>query len=157
MYYKNEQTTKTCCFTGKRDIPLEKKIEIYNKIKQEILNAIDNGFTNFISGFANGVDIIAAEAVIDIKKQNKNITLSAYLPYSELTKSKKIKPLLEQCDYIKPVSTLYNAGCFHLRNREMVNNSQMLIAVVVGELTAGTKYTISYAQKKDKTINYITL
>ena len=64
----------TCCFTGHRPAKLsfgyDEESPDCLRLKVRLLSLIDKmrmkGVTSFLSGMAQGVDIIAAEAVIDI-------------------------------------------------------------------------------------------
>lgn len=58
---------KTCCVTGHRDIPEQKKETIAQLLPQEILKAIADGYTHFISGFATGADLMFADIMIQLK------------------------------------------------------------------------------------------
>ena len=51
---------KTCCVTGHRDIPAGQVGQIKKSLEQEVDRAIRDGFTCFISGFADGVDLLFA-------------------------------------------------------------------------------------------------
>ena len=48
-----EVVTKTCCITGHRDIPAEKKKFVEEELRKEVVAAIEDGYTRFISGFAD--------------------------------------------------------------------------------------------------------
>ena len=48
----------TCCVTGHRNIPADKIQYVQIQLRQELLQAIQSGYTHFISGFAAGVDLI---------------------------------------------------------------------------------------------------
>lgn len=48
------QGIKTCCVTGHRDIPAEQVEEVKRALWREIEKAIADGFTRFLSGFAQG-------------------------------------------------------------------------------------------------------
>ena len=85
---------KVCCISGKRDIPPESEKTIREKLRFQIQKAINDSYTIFICGFARGTDIMAAEIIIDFKKQLGNaadIKLDAYLPYDKMQNSKKNK------------------------------------------------------------------
>lgn len=59
----------TCCFTGHRPEKLNVPEEfVIRKLKDAIEDAFTDGFINFITGMAKGVDIWAAEAVVELKK-----------------------------------------------------------------------------------------
>lgn len=150
---------KVCCISGKRDIPPESEERIRKELFEKIIDAINNGHNIFICGFARGTDIMAAEIIIKLKgyKENENIKLKAYLPYKERKCSKKIKELLNECDDIIPCSEYYYKGCYLVRDKKMIENSGMLIAVTGKEETGGTGYTIRCAVKKDIDIERIWL
>ena len=141
---------KVCCISGKRDIPPESEKTIREKLRFQIQKAINDSYTVFICGFARGTDIMAAEIIIDFKKQFGNavdIKLDAYLPYDKMRNNKKIKELLKECDDITSCSPYYHRGCFLVRDKIMADNSDLLIAVTDEEETGGTGYTIRYAEK----------
>jgi uncharacterized phage-like protein YoqJ len=86
---------KTCCFTGPRPFKLgftddssPACIELKKKINNEIEKLFQRGFTHFISGMAEGVDIYCAEAVIELKKKYKDVILTAVFPYNHKGKDR---------------------------------------------------------------------
>jgi len=76
----NEQ--KTCCVTGHREIAADKVEYVKRELRREIAEAIGNGYTHFLSGFADGVDTWFSEAVLTYKAEHPNITLGAAIPYT---------------------------------------------------------------------------
>ena len=138
---------KKCCFTGRRNIPDEYIENVYQELEKEILCSIKEGYNYFISGFASGADLLAAKAVINLRLQY-NILLEAYLPYEKRKQSKTISDLIDKCDNIIVCSPYYFRGCYHKRNRCMVDQCNKLIAVTDGKDGGGTGYTIKYAEKK---------
>ena len=58
---------KTCCVTGHRDMPCEEIGSIKKALHKEIKKAVKDGFTVFLSGFADGVDQYFAEIVIELQ------------------------------------------------------------------------------------------
>ena len=79
----------TCCFTGPRPpkLPMngnEFSAEIAalkTNLRGAIIDAYDDGFRFFISGMAEGFDLFAAEAVLELKNELPGIALIAALPY----------------------------------------------------------------------------
>ena len=60
------------CFTGHRPERLdmaENKVQEW--LETQIRNAIDDGYTDFISGMQRGVDLWAAEIVLKIREEMK--------------------------------------------------------------------------------------
>jgi len=77
---KNIECNVSCCFTGHRKIPQKKYIQIQEKLKDEIVKAIQNGYTFFYAGGAIGFDTMAAQTVLEIKAQHPHIKLILVLP-----------------------------------------------------------------------------
>lgn len=57
--------SKTCCVTGHRDIPASKINTVKYSLYREIQAAIADGYTRFISGFADGSDLLFAAIVAE--------------------------------------------------------------------------------------------
>lgn len=130
--------------TGHRDIPGEKIEYVKQALHREVELAVQDGFTYFISGFAEAVDLYFASIVAEIKKDNPYIYLEAAIPHHGRfkTKDKPFHELLGQCDAIGCHSEEYNAGVFMKRNRFMVNQSERVIAVFDGRKRGGTYATM---------------
>lgn len=73
---------KTLCFTGHRPKDLAGK-ENQIKAKLEILvkQAYDRGYRRFISGMAMGVDLYAAQAVLNLQGSHPDVELIAAVPF----------------------------------------------------------------------------
>ena len=79
---------KTCAFTGHRPKGLGypesdgRCTALKEKLRSLIIRMIEKeGVTHFISGMAQGVDMYAAESVLELKKQYPQITLECAIPY----------------------------------------------------------------------------
>ena len=79
---------KTCAFTGHRPKGLGypesdgRCTALKEKLRSLIIRMIEEeGVTHFISGMAQGVDMYAAEIVLELKKQYPQITLECAIPY----------------------------------------------------------------------------
>ena len=150
---------KTCCVTGHRDVPVGKEQYVEEALRKEVLAAIAAGYTRFISGFADGVDLTFAAIVAAEKKQNSCLQLEAALPYRNRinAKSQLFQELLACCDRVYVQSEKSNRQCYHERNRYMVLSSDRVIAVYDGRSTGGTFYTIRFAQANEKEIHIIEI
>lgn len=151
--------TKACCVTGHRDIPADKVEYVKSKLKEEIEKAIADGFTMFISGFAEGVDLLFAELVIEQKAQHPNLFLEAAIPYNNRLKSSD--PLFQKCfsgcDGVHVQQDEYSSDCFMNRNRHMVSLSSRVIAVYDGREKGGTLFTMRYAHMMEREIREIRI
>ena len=54
---------RSCCFTGHREIPLEKYGEIWSAVEREALKLYGNGVRTFIVGGALGFDMLCGEDI----------------------------------------------------------------------------------------------
>lgn len=92
---------KTCCVTGHRDLPQKEINHVKTALRREIDSAVADGFTRFMSGFADGVDQYFAEIVLEKKKTNPALELIAVIPYQKRLDSLMAKGRT----YVLPSST----------------------------------------------------
>ena len=154
-----EAETKSCCVTGHRDIPAEKKGLVEEALRREVAAAIEDGYTRFISGFAEGADLMFAAIVAEAKKENGSLFLEAAIPYAGRlkTKDKEFHRLLTACDGVKVISDRYVPSCYMNRNRYMVAQSQRVIAVYDGREKGGTLFTMRAAHVQGREIRLIEI
>lgn len=150
---------KACCVTGHRDISDEKINYITGELRKAIQEAIDDGFTLFISGFAPGADMIFARLVIELQADNPHIYLEAALPYGAWLKNRcaEDRAVLSKCMSIGVHSPKYTPNCFLIRNRFMANTCERVIAVYDGRETGGTVKTMQYAAALERDIRAIKI
>ncbi len=144
-----------CCFTGHRDLD-GKAREIYRRTYDAVENCIAQGYDEFRAGGALGFDTLAAMVVLELKKKYPQVRLVLYLPCREQEKywttenKARYAAILEQADEVKILSDHYYRGCMFVRNRAMVEGSDLCIAYL--RSGGGTKMTVDYAKKKNVTI-----
>lgn len=121
-------------------------------LRFEIERAIVKGYTTFLCGMALGFDMICAETVLELKQRYSHIKIIGAIPcrdqYSLWSAAYKARYryLLTQLDGMRCKYDEYNgAECILERNRFMVDNSSLMIALFNG-LPGGTKSTIDYAK-----------
>ncbi len=155
-----------CCFTGHRPEQLlwhtnendERCICLKNALCDIITECIHNNYRDFYVGMARGIDTYAAEILIEKKKIYNDILLHASLPCPNQSESwcendrLRYERLLSECDTKTIISPFYTDTCMLARNRFMVDNSDLVIAVWNGCFKGGTAYTVRYAKKKNKKI-----
>jgi len=166
---------KAVCFSGHRPSklggyhgPKDLKIQsgIHQKLYELVNRALDSGTTHFIQGGALGVDQIAAEVCIRIKREGRKLVLITAKPFpSQNSKwpqqaQERYLNILNNSDYVVTVSQdpFTNAKMWK-RNAWMVDNSSNVIAVYSGQ-SGGTHHCVEYARKAGKgvcVINPFTL
>lgn len=156
---------KKCCFTGHRpkslpwgyDESKETCIEFKKALSFVINKAIENGYSYFICGLAEGFDTIALETLLEIKKNNSNIIIEGAIPCigQELKwnehSQERYRKNLKLLDKTTIISNTYTNTCMHERNDYMLDNSELVIACYNGG-SGGTMSTITKAKKKNKKI-----
>lgn len=149
--------SKTCCVTGHRDIPASKINAIKYSLYREIQAAIADGHTRFISGFADGSDLLFSAIVAEEKQRNPALSLEAAIPYRDRmqTPNREFQRLLLVCDRVTVIRESYIPSCYMERNRYMVDHSQRVIAVYDGRKYGGTFSTIRYASAIGRDVRII--
>ena len=145
---------KTCAFSGHRNL-IDGDLDI-SLLDRVVLNLIKNGTTEFLCGMAIGFDLTAAESVISFKK-DYDIKLTACIPcatHSErisVRSKQRYERILNCCDEVITLSDDYYKGCMLVRDRYMVDNSDVLVCYLRRK-SGGTFYTVNYAKKSGKKI-----
>ena len=165
----NNSNSLKICFTGHRpkslpwghDETKESCILFKNVMFSIIEKAILNGYTYFISGMALGVDMICAEIVLNLKKKYKNIILECAIPCLNqekqwpLSEQERYRKILNKADIVHYVSKEeYSNSCMNERNKYMVEQSDVVIAVWNGK-PSGTGNTVKMAKLSGKKIRVV--
>ena len=144
-----------CCFTGHRPEKLGvSEARAKALLKSAIQQAISEGYVTFLSGMARGIDLWAAEIVIEEREKNDNIHLVCVSPFNgfEMRWSEQDKTtyysIMEQADLVKYISHHHYKACFQVRNEWMVDRVSRVIAAYNGT-KGGTKNTIEYSNRKE--------
>ena len=148
---------KTCCVTGHREISADRITYVEKELRCEILSAIEDGYTRFISGFAEGIDLMFASIVAEEKAQHPELFLEAAIPPAGRLKTpnQQFHELLQACNGVKVECEKYVPSCFMQRNRYMVHQSQRVIAVYDGRDHGGTLFTMRCAHTLGKEVHLI--
>lgn len=158
--------SRSCCFTGHRPSKMglpEEKLKAL--LWEAIQSAVAAGYTTFITGMAPGVDIWAAEIVLELKQESPELLLVCALPYPRFTGKEDGKSewprragkILQQADAVVEVSPRYlHSGVYQLRNIWMVDHASLVIAAFNGE-PGGTHNTILYARRKGIEVHYLPM
>lgn len=152
---------KTCCITGHRDLPQKEINQVKAALRQEIEKAVIDGFTCFMSGFAEGADQYFAEIVLEMRKSNPKLELIAVIPYQKrldnLQKKKYTYEMLEACADVVVIREEYQPSVYSHRNRYMVEHSDRVIAVYDGREKGGTAGTIRFTHTMKKELREISV
>ena len=167
---------KSCCFTGHRPKALpwnrdESDVRctaLKSKLRYTLESLIvEQGYEKFISGMAQGADMICAEVVLALKNVYPHIKLECAIPNRAFTSRwiledvRRYSSILTRADYINFINdeksySEYSKNDLMLRNIYMVDNSDVVIAVYKEGESGGTKNTIDYAEYRNKTVIIIS-
>ena len=158
---------KKLAFTGHRPESLSfgenendpRYIRLREMLLTEITDRVKAGYDTFYTGCARGMDIVFGTQVLLLKKTAcPNIRLIGVVPHEGQanhwteTWRERYFDLLEQADDVVTLSTRYFSGCYHARNRYMVDAADALLAVCRKGTSGGTQYTVKYAWQKNREI-----
>lgn len=134
---ESEKRKHRCAFTGHRPEKLTRsELEIKQRLKEMVQSAIADGYNVFITGMARGVDLWAAEIVLEMKQINRDVKLICAIPYEGFEKRwsqewiKLYRYVLKKADYVHVVSPAYSRDVFQRRNVWMVNSGQLQTPVL---------------------------
>lgn len=150
-----------CAFTGHRprkfpwgyDEADARCVTLKQTLAKQIAKLVDAGYTDFLSGMAEGTDIWAALAVLALRKEHPALKLHCVLPCEgqadqwSASVRERYSSILEQADSVVYVSRAYSKDCMLRRNRYLVDHAACLLAVYNGEWHGGTAMTVRYAKK----------
>ena len=156
----------TCAFTGHRPKSFPWKydetapacVALKNVLAEQITMLADDGVTGFISGMALGVDLWAAQIILDLREKNSALKLYCALPCEgqekrwSADKQELYHFILRQADDTYWESRHYTPDCMLNRNRYMVDHASILLAVYNGEYRSGTGMTVRDAKSKHRRI-----
>ena len=150
-----------CAFTGHRPKSFPWKydetapdcVRLKEVLAVQIKLLADRGVTDWLSGMALGVDLWAAEMVLDLKKKNPALRLHCILPCEgqeakwPAAEQERYRSILRRADKVVYVSHAYHSNCMLERNRCMVDQASVLLAVYNGTCRSGTGMTVRYAKQ----------
>jgi len=144
---------RTCCFTGHRELPFLKRKMIARKLEQTVTGLIQSGVQYFGAGGALGFDTLAAQTVLNLKKEYPHIKLILVLPCLSQTRGWKeqdvriYETIKAEADKVVYTSQQYTQDCMHKRNRHLVDHSGVCVCYLTKD-KGGTAYTVNYAKKQ---------
>ncbi|MCL2030251.1 MAG: DUF1273 domain-containing protein [Oscillospiraceae bacterium] len=152
-------TDITCCITGHRPQSLPwgfreddgRCLAVRAELGRTVEGLFRRGFRRFITGMAMGADLIFAETVLETLPPDA-VLLAAAIPFPGQPdrwpprEQARYRAILERCGERHTLSPSYIPGCMHLRNRWMVDQSGVVVAVWNGQLRGGTYSTLRYAR-----------
>lgn len=152
--FADKKRNITCCFTGHRDMPAGESEQVRRWLKAVVLNLYQShGVRYFGAGGALGFDTLAAETVLELRADWPALRLILVLPYPgqeerwAREEQRRYQDILERADKVVYTAPRYAPGCFHVRNRHLVDHAGWCIAYLTRD-RGGTAYTVAYAKSR---------
>ena len=109
------------------------------------------GARRFYSGMAEGFDLIAARAVIDLRRELTDIQLIAAVPFRgqaaglSVVTRRDYEQILRSANRVEVLAEGYSRDCFLRRDDYMVERAATVVAWFDGR-AGGTAYTVARAR-----------
>ena len=150
-----ELRKKTCCFTGRMDIPISKTRKIKERTANEIRRLIVNyGVRVFGVGGAIGYDTLAAKVLFQLReKEFPSINVILVYPFDGFAdrwspeQKAEHERLLPKYDKVVCVCGRPSREGYLARDRHLVDSSAYCIAYCTRDY-GGTTYTVRYARQQ---------
>lgn len=146
-----------CAFTGHRP---EKVIGSEGKIIVELRREIEKAIADGYKGMSRGVDLWAADIVLELRMYSKDLRLVCVIPFEGMEErlpadwKKHYDLVRRQADFVWVLSDRYSKEAYQSRNQWLVDHASRLIAVFNGS-PSGTGNTIRYAREAGVTTHII--
>lgn len=152
--------TKSCCFTGHRNITITTALK--GKLWDALHRLVEEyGVTDFYAGGAVGWDMLCERAVLALKKTYPHVRLHLILPckseaqtgrWNEQERALFYK-IKEDADSCVCLSEEYYNGCMKRRNEELVKNADYCLCYYnAAENRSGTGQTVRMCEKSGVTV-----
>ena len=144
---------KTCCFTGHKNLTQEQAIEALHLLINRVNELTIEGYTHFISSFANDTDVLLAQIIGSFRYKNKNLVLEAVIPIeNKLNSLDKIKYALMLYNKVTVIQEQCGPECFQKRNKYMIDNSDVVVTHWDEKTSKETYNAVNYARLQGKEI-----
>lgn len=142
------------CFTGHRELPGRTLPALVQALDQALEATYARGYRYFYNGGALGFDLLAAERVLAMQRRHPEVSLEIAIPHGHQTdgwpadQRVRYERIVYLANVKHELSPLYYPGCYHVRNRYMVDHSALCICYFVHP-KGGTASTVAYAAQQE--------
>lgn len=125
---------------------------VSQRVRETVMALHGEGYRHFLCGMAEGFDLLAAEAVIELKRDLPELRLVAVIPFPgqaagfDIRTRERYDGIVACCDDTVTICHSYGTDCFHRRNDHLIDHSDVLVCYFNGS-KGGTAYTVRRALK----------
>lgn len=126
---------------------------VTHRLDELLEQCYQRGYRDFLCGGALGFDTLAGERVAALREACPDVRLIMVLPCSDQSRRwpdyaiARYERLLYRADQIQVLAPKYYNGCMQVRNRSMVDRSELCICYLRHQ-KGGTASTVAYAISK---------
>ena len=122
-------------------------VSLKEKLRAEIIAAYSRGARYFLSGMAEGTDLYAAEAVLELKRTLPDIELIAVFPYGSGNSPRQRRAAARAVSVVS-IAPEYDGYCMMARNGFLARHCGSMICVFSGDTQSGTAATMRMASRE---------
>ena len=146
--------TKCVAFTGHRAMSYvagDSAEALRSRLDATLRELYSRGARTFYSGMAEGFDLLAARAVLDLQSKYSDVQLIAAVPFRGHGRSlsavvrRDYEHILRAANRVEVLAEEYSRECFLRRDDYMVERAATVVAWFDGR-AGGTAYTVSRAR-----------
>ena len=150
-------TEKTACLIGQRDFGNQQVLEVllYFKIKSVIQKVIDEGYTHFITAMDCRFDLLAVQALIEIKKTHPKIKIECAITYENMIKKRndedkqEYERFINKCDTLTALTKKHTPESEFECCRYMIDKSSLsIVGYNDSENNKKEQMVVNYAKSK---------
>lgn len=137
-------------------------VEFKSILAIEIDKLINQGYDTFMSGMAEGIDMIFSEMILGFKAMYPHIKHVCVIPFEQQhvkwhpSMQERYFEVLSRSDDVITMYYRYHKDCYKERNQYLVDNADYIIAVQnSNDRSSGTLMTINMAKRKNKQMSII--
>lgn len=126
---------------------------IYTELYRVVSELYKQGYTHYYSGMSEGIDMLAANAVLDFKEEHPDVRFMAVIPFKwqqerySTTGENDYKAICSEADEIVTLDEESAGNDFYLqRNEYLVEHCSAMVCYHDGQCNVMT-YTYNYAEK----------
>jgi uncharacterized phage-like protein YoqJ len=150
-----KQTRKnSVAFTGHRAMNFaagDSTVALCERLDATLRELYARGMRTFYSGMAEGFDLLAARAVLDLQREHSDVQLIAAVPFrAQAARFSAVvhhayEQILAAANRVDVLQEEYSRDCFLRRDDYMVERSATVVAWFDGR-AGGTAYTVGRAR-----------
>lgn len=148
---------RTCYIISQRDIPLDKLPQVRAAMRRELLAALQDGYTYFISSLSKGRDLLFAEQALLLQNAGCPLIIEAVLPYRNRMNCREalFERIITHCQSIGCLGEKYTPSNYVGTIRAMVERSSRVLVALSEDGKDRAYFAAFYARVMEREMRVI--